>query len=79
MYLALINNGLVPTNNTLWKVRILLKIKIFIWYLHKGVVLTKNNLTKHNWNESKQCNFCCEDKSIQHLFFIATMLDLCGD
>jgi hypothetical protein len=69
MYQALINNGLVPTNNKIWKVWIPLKIKIFMWYLYKGVVLTKGNLAKRNWNGSKQCSFCCKEESIQHLFF----------
>jgi hypothetical protein len=38
MYLALINNGFVDTNKRMWKVRIPLKIKIFMWYLYKGAV-----------------------------------------
>jgi hypothetical protein len=69
MYLALINNGFVDTNRKMWRVRIPLKIKIFMWYVYKGVVLTKDNLAKHNWNGSKQCSFYCKDESIQHLFF----------
>jgi hypothetical protein len=40
-----------------WKVRISLKITIFMWYIYKGVVLTKNNLAKCNWNGNKQCSF----------------------
>jgi hypothetical protein len=69
MYLAMINNGFVDTNRKMWKVGISLKIKIFMWYVYKGIVLTKDNLAKHNWDESKQCSFCCRDESIQHLFF----------
>jgi hypothetical protein len=69
MYLALINNGFVDMNRKMWKVRIPLKIKIFIWYVYKGVVLTKDNLAKYNCNRSKQCSFCCKDESIQRLFF----------
>jgi hypothetical protein len=69
MYLATINNGFVDTNRKMCKVQIPLKIKIFMWYVYKGVVLTKHNLAKCNWDGSKQCNFCCRDESIQHLFF----------
>jgi hypothetical protein len=29
-----------------WKVKIPLKIKIFFWYIRKGLILTKNNLAK---------------------------------
>jgi hypothetical protein len=79
MYLALINNGFVDTNRKMWRVQIPLKIKIFMWYVYKGVVLTKDNLAKHNWNGSKQCSFYCKDESIQHLFFIVHMLDSYGD
>jgi hypothetical protein len=39
-----------------------------MWYVYKGVILTKDNLVKCNWNGSKQYNFCCKDESIQHLF-----------
>jgi hypothetical protein len=69
MYLALINNGFANTNMRMWKVRIPLKIKIFMWYRYKGVVLTKYNLAKRNWNGNKQCSFCCKDESIEHIFF----------
>jgi hypothetical protein len=69
MYLALINNGFVDTNKRMWKVRIPLKIKIFMWYIYKGVVLTKDNLAKRNWKGNKQCSFYCKDENIQHLFF----------
>lgn len=31
-----------------------LKIKIFIWYLLKGVVFTKDNLARRNWNGNKK-------------------------
>jgi hypothetical protein len=69
MYLALINNGFVDTNKRMWKVRIPLKIKIFMLYMCKSVVLTKDILAKCNWNDNKQCSFCCKDETIKHLFF----------
>lgn len=39
----------------------------FLWYLSRGVVLTKDNLAKCNWQGSKQCCFC--RKTIKRLFF----------
>jgi hypothetical protein len=69
MHLALINNGFVDTNKRMWKVRMPLKIKIFMWYMYKGVVLTTDNLAKLNWNGNKKCSFCCKDETIKHLFF----------
>jgi hypothetical protein len=35
----------------------------------KRVVLIKDNLTKRNWNGSKQCSLCCKDESLQPMFF----------
>jgi hypothetical protein len=36
------------SNDKLWKLKISLQIKVFGWYLRKGVVLTKDNLAKRN-------------------------------
>ena len=49
--------------------KIPLKTKVFAWYLRRGVILTKDNLAKHNWHGSKKCVFCTHDESIKHLFF----------
>ena len=40
-----------------------------MWYLCRGVVLTKDNLTRRNWQGSKKCCFCTHDETIKHLFF----------
>ena len=45
-YRGLINENISNVNTGLWKLKIPLKIKIFLWYLKRGVILTKNNLTK---------------------------------
>jgi hypothetical protein len=57
------------SNNKLWKLKIPLRIKVFGWYLHKGVVITKDNLAKRNWQDSKTCIFCHQYETIKHLFF----------
>lgn len=59
----------VPRKDLIWKLRIHLKNKIFLWYLKKGVILTKDNLTKRNWKGSTKCCFCNHNETIQHLFF----------
>jgi hypothetical protein len=43
------------SNNKLWKLKVPLRIKVFRWYLRKGIVLTKDNLAKRNWHGSKKC------------------------
>jgi hypothetical protein len=57
------------SNNRLWKLKLTLRIKVFGWYLRKGVILTKDNLARQNWNGSKACVFCHQDETIKHLFF----------
>ena len=46
-----------------------LKIRIFMWFLYRKVILTKDNLAKRNWNGNKCCSFCDTEETIQHLFF----------
>jgi hypothetical protein len=48
--------------------KIPLKIKIFLWFLQRGVVLTKDNLARKNWKGSQQCISCNRNENIQHLF-----------
>ena len=70
MYNALIQPELpVDNNRKIWKMKIPLKIKIFAWYLRRGVILTKDNLVKRNWHGSTKCVFCHQDETIKHLFF----------
>jgi hypothetical protein len=33
------------------------------------VVLTKDNLIRHNWDGSKQYSFCLHNEAIQHLSY----------
>ncbi|WVZ62835.1 hypothetical protein U9M48_012535 [Paspalum notatum var. saurae] len=47
IYNSLMNNGIVVSQE-IWHLRIPLKIKIFLWSLKRGVLLTKDNLTKPN-------------------------------
>jgi hypothetical protein len=56
-------------NKQLWRLKVQLKIKIFMWYMRKEVVLTKDNLIKRIWGDSKQYYFCLHDETIQHLFY----------
>jgi hypothetical protein len=38
----------VDNNKKIWKIKIPLKTKIIAWYLHRGVILTKENFVGHN-------------------------------
>jgi hypothetical protein len=41
----------------------------FYVFLHRKVILTKDNLIKQNWIGNESCCFCDHKESIQHLFF----------
>ena len=46
-----------------------LKIKIFGWYLRRGIILSKDNLAKRNWQVSTKYVFCHHDENIKYLSF----------
>ena len=69
MYRALLGVKAILYNTFIWKLKLPLKIKVFLWYLYKGVVLTKDNLARRQWQGDRKCCFCSSDESIQHLFF----------
>ncbi|WVZ67110.1 hypothetical protein U9M48_016237, partial [Paspalum notatum var. saurae] len=69
MYKQLISIDVFVPNRFVWQLKVPLKIKIFIWLLFRGVILTKDNLIRRHWQGSKQYCFCSADETIQHLFF----------
>jgi hypothetical protein len=69
MYLDLLDGDTKYLKKYIWKIKAPLKIKIFMWFLHHKVILTKDNLAKRKWQGCKKCAFCDKDESIQHLFF----------
>ena len=68
MYSDFINTGPISRSIHIPKIKVPLKIKVFMWFVHKGVILTKDNLAKHSWEESKRCFLCDQDETIEHLF-----------
>ena len=46
MYTTLLAVEAIPYNTLIWKLKLPLKIKVFMWYLYKRVVLTKDNLAR---------------------------------
>lgn len=74
MYKKLMYGNVIPRKSFIWKLRLPLKIKIFLWYLKEGVILTKDNLAKRRWKGSLRCCFCRSNETIQHLFFDCPMI-----
>uniref|UniRef100_A0A452XHY1 Reverse transcriptase zinc-binding domain-containing protein n=1 Tax=Aegilops tauschii subsp. strangulata TaxID=200361 RepID=A0A452XHY1_AEGTS len=64
----LINSYPLSRSLHIWKVKVPLRIKIFMWFVHKQVILTKDNLIKRRWVGRSRCCFCDHDGTIQHLF-----------
>jgi hypothetical protein len=69
MYYGLSMDNQVECSSLLWNLNIPHRIKIFLWYLRRWVVLTKNNLARRNWHGCKQCVFYMHLEIIKHLFF----------
>ncbi|SPT17260.1 unnamed protein product [Triticum aestivum] len=69
MYIDVINSSSIPTSKHVWAVKVPLKIKVFMWFVHKQVILTKDNLIKRNWTGPTRYSFCDRDETIKHLFF----------
>jgi hypothetical protein len=66
MYNALIHPDILVHNN--W-VKISLKMKMFAWYLRRGMIITKDNHAKRNWQGSQNYVFYHHAENIKHLFF----------
>jgi hypothetical protein len=69
MYQAMLDIDIVLYNICPWKIKIPLKIKVFLWLLYREVILTKDNLVKQNWHGNEKCSFYISYETIQHLFF----------
>jgi hypothetical protein len=65
----------VPGNphTKLWKAKIPLKIKIFMWLVENNSILTRDNLSRRGWQGDQRCAFCLENESIIHLYFDCSM------
>jgi hypothetical protein len=68
MYLDWMNDHTVYLRKYLWKLKIPLKIKIFMWFLSNKVLLTKDNLAKRKWKGCQKCCFCDSIETVNHLF-----------
>jgi hypothetical protein len=47
--LDLLDDNAKYLNKYIWKMKVPLKIQVFMWFLHRKVILTKGNLIKRKW------------------------------
>lgn len=70
------NQNHLPPNKSLRKVKLPLKIKIFMWFLVKGVVLIKDNLIKKIGNVMTNVVFATRKPSSIYFFIVIVQCKL---
>jgi hypothetical protein len=68
LYDDYLNGHTVFLRKYLWKIKVPLKSRIFMWFLYNKVILTKFNLAKGRWKGCNNCVFCSSKETIDHLF-----------
>lgn len=58
-----------PNYKWIWKPKLPLKIKIFLWQMVRDANLTRDNLKKRKWLGNQLCSFCDQPENRNHLFF----------
>ena len=69
LYLHLLDRQPPFRHKMIWKLKTPLKIKIFLWFLQREILLTKDNLAKKNWTGNQKCCGCNSNETIE-LFFL---------
>jgi hypothetical protein len=68
IYLDYMDDHTKYLHKYLWKIKVPQKKEFFMWFLHKKVMLTKDNLIKRKWQGDEKCCFCDHKETVQHLF-----------
>ena len=68
MYLYLLNGHIRYLLKFIWKLKVPLKINIFMCFLHRQCILTRDNLAKRNWQANTKCCFYDKGETVQHMF-----------
>jgi hypothetical protein len=58
MYLDYMDDHTKYLHKYLWKIKVPLKIRVFMWFLNNKVLSTKDNLIKRKWQGTTKCCFC---------------------
>jgi hypothetical protein len=56
----------------IWKIKMSLKVKVFMWLVSKNCILTKDNLMRRGWTRNSQCHFCSSEENMNYLLFNCT-------
>jgi len=70
LYAVLNFRGVSPIHiPAVWQLSIPPRVHIFLWLLYNNKLLTRDNLQKRRDVADKTCLFCCEEETVNHLFF----------
>jgi hypothetical protein len=69
LYEHLCINGIDRSFRHLWKAKIPLKIKVWLWLIWHNAIATKDNMVKRNWTGNTKCRLSECEEPIHHLFF----------
>ncbi|PUZ72532.1 hypothetical protein GQ55_2G401100 [Panicum hallii var. hallii] len=72
-YAHLCSNQLAEPNKHIWKAKIPLKNKIFMWLAQQDAILTRDNLAKRNWQGDLRRSFCQCPETAEHLCFTCSL------
>jgi hypothetical protein len=78
MYADIMSGHTVFLKKYLWKIKVPLKIRIFMWFLYRKMILTKDNLAKRGWTGCTKCVFYDSQETIDHLFLSCSFARLFG-
>jgi hypothetical protein len=64
VFLGVVNKWMM----SLWRVRLPLKIKVFLWQICNEKIQSAEQLKKKNWSGPLECKLCGEIESTNHIF-----------
>jgi hypothetical protein len=70
VYKDLSNTGIDRSFKHLWKAKIPLKIKVWLWLIWHNAIVTKDTMSERGWTGNPFYQFCNQSETILHLFFL---------
>lgn len=62
---------------SIWKARIPMKIKFFLWSIYSDCLPSAEQLVKRNWPGDEKCKMCGQLEMSQHIFFECFLANFC--
>jgi hypothetical protein len=74
-----LTNGGIPSIIAwkIWKCKLPLKIRIFLWLAFQDRIQTAQQLKARNWKGSSRCVLCGHEEDVEHLLFRCPLAGFC--